>query len=195
MMAHQACHSTKMVAFRKDAGRAVRASCAGTTGAPSPVNKDLPMKSDPIRIPDGRCAAAGTGLTLFLAVCLLAGCETPQERVEHHEDNLAAAGFIVRPANTPAREDMLKRLPANKFVQRAQGDTVTYIYADPMVCNCLYVGTQQGYNQYQLHQQQQNLAAEQQLTAQTYADSAWNWGSWGPRPGLYGFGYNGAIGG
>jgi hypothetical protein len=133
-------------------------------------------------------------LTLLLCVCVLAGCETPQERVEHHEDNLAAAGFIVRPANTPAREEMLKRLPPNKFVQRAQGDTVTYVYADPMVCNCLYVGTQQAYNQYKLHQQQQNLLDEQQMTAQTYADATWNWGSWGPWPNLYGFGYGGAIG-
>ena len=31
-----------------------------------------------------------------------------------------------------------------------------------------------------LHQQQQNLADEQAMTAQSYADPAWSWGAWGP---------------
>ena len=44
-------------------------------------------------------------------------------RVPHHEDNPAAAGFIVR--------------PANRFVQRQHVDTVHYVYADPLVCGCL----------------------------------------------------------
>jgi hypothetical protein len=39
-----------------------------------------------------------------------------------HEDNLAAAGFIVRPANTPERRAMLKRLPSNRFIMRTEGD-------------------------------------------------------------------------
>jgi hypothetical protein len=127
----------------------------------------------------------------------LCGCETEQQAVSAHEDNLAAAGFIVRPANTPERRAMLVKLPAHQFVQRVNGDVVHYVYADPLVCSCLYVGTQQAYNQYKLHQQQQNLANEQQLTAQTYSDAAWNWGAWGPwgpRVGPYGFVYGGALG-
>ena len=35
-----------------------------------------------------------------LSVAVLAACTTPQERVQQHEDLLAAAGFVVRPANT-----------------------------------------------------------------------------------------------
>ncbi len=131
---------------------------------------------------------------LIASAVLLSACETPQEKVTHHEDNLSAAGFMVRPANTPEREDMLKRLPPHKFVQRAQGDTVDYVYADPLVCNCLYVGTQQAYNQYKLHEQQQHLADEAQLTADTYADSTWNWGAWGPWPGAYGLRYGRGFG-
>jgi hypothetical protein len=139
---------------------------------------------------------SNSGVTAIFLICfsLLSGCETAQERVEHHEDNLAAAGFIVRPANTPAREAMLKRLPPDKFVRRVKGDTVDYVYADPLVCNCLYVGTQQAYNQYKLHQQQQNLADEQQMTAETYADDTWDWGAWGPWPGAYGLRYGDAFG-
>lgn len=92
---------------------------------------------------------------------------------------------------------MLHRLPAHQFVQRVNGDTVHYVYADPLVCGCLYVGTQQAYNQYKLHQQQQHLADEQQMTAQMYSDPAWNWGAWGPwgpGAGPYGFVYGPVIG-
>ena len=46
----------------------------------------------------------------------------------------------------------------HQFVQRVKGDTVHYVYADPLVCGCLYVGTQQAYDQYKRDQQQKNLA-------------------------------------
>jgi hypothetical protein len=129
---------------------------------------------------------------LFLAgMSALAACQTPQQRVAQHEDNLAAAGFFIRPANTPERKAMLSRLPPNRFVKREKGDDIHYVYADPLVCNCLYVGSQQAYSQYKQHQQQQQLADEQQMTADSYSDSAWNWGAWGPG---YGFGYGGGLG-
>jgi hypothetical protein len=134
---------------------------------------------------------------LLLGLGALAACQTQQQIVTQHEDNLSAAGFVIRPANTPERQDMLHRLPAHQFVQRINGNTVHYVYADPLVCGCLYVGTQQAYNQYKLHQQQQHLADEQQMTAQTYADPAWNWGAWGPwgpGAGPYGFVYGPVIG-
>jgi hypothetical protein len=127
------------------------------------------------------------------AALSLAACETQSQMVAQREDNLAAAGFIVKPANTPERQQMLHRLPPHTFVQRVNGDAVHYVFADPLVCGCLYVGTQQAYNAYKLHEQQKNLADEQAMTAQSYADPAWNWGAWGPwgpGPGVpYGFVY------
>jgi hypothetical protein len=133
---------------------------------------------------------------LLLGVGFLAACQTQQQIVSEHEDNLAAAGFVVIPANTPERQAMLKRLPPHQFVQRVNGDTVHYVYSDPLVCGCLYVGTQQAFGQYKLHEQQQNLADEQLMTAQTYADPAWNWNAWGPwGPGVpYGFVYGPGVG-
>jgi hypothetical protein len=125
-----------------------------------------------------RILRPGIAAALLLTICGLGACET--QRVEEREDLLSAAGFIVRPANTPERKDMLARLPPHKFVQRVNGDVVHYVYADSLVCGCLYVGTQQAYNQFKANQLQQNLADEQQMTAQTYSDAAWNWGAWGP---------------
>jgi hypothetical protein len=57
-------------------------------------------------------------------------------------------------------------------------------YAD-----ALYVGTQQQYNQYVRDRQTQDLVNEEQMTAQMYQDSNWNWGSWGPWGAQYGFVY------
>jgi hypothetical protein len=132
---------------------------------------------------------------LLLGMGVLAGCQTQQQIVTEREDNLAAAGFIVRPANTPERQAMLNRLPAHQFVQRVNGDTVHYVYADPLVCGCLYVGTQQAFAQYKLHEQQQNLANEQLMTAQAYSDPAWSWNAWGPwGPAPYGFVYGPGYG-
>ena len=110
---------------------------------------------------------------------LIAGCETTREVVTHKEDSLTAAGFTARPANTPERVAMLKRLPPHRFVQKPAGDTMDYVYADPVVCDCLYVGSQQAYAQYVRDEQQQNLANEQLLAAQEYSDPAWDWGIWG----------------
>jgi hypothetical protein len=137
------------------------------------------------------CSRIGIVLIFVFAI---SACQSQSSLVTQNEDNLAAAGFVVRPANTPERIAMLNRLPPHKFVQRTASDVVHYVYADPLVCGCLYVGTQQAYNQYKLHQQQQHLADEQLMTAQSYSDTAWNWGAWGPWGGPgFGLAY-GAVG-
>jgi len=136
-----------------------------------------------------RCASLRCAMIGFAAACIaLAGCESTQQRVSNKEDALAAAGFLVKPANTPQREDMLRRLPPDRFVQRAKDGTVDYVYADPLVCNCLYVGSQNAYNRLKEHEREQHLADEQQMTAELYSDAQWNWGAWGPWGAGWGFG-------
>ena len=125
----------------------------------------------------------------FALSFLFTACQTQQQAVAQREDHLAAAGFTVRPANTPERQAMLNRLPPHKFVRRVKGDNVHYVYADPLVCDCMYVGSEQAYSQYQRDRQQRQLADQQQMTADMYSDPAWNWGAWGPWGPEYGFGY------
>ena len=124
----------------------------------------------------------------MLLAGVLSGCVTPQEAVTQKEDSLAAAGFVQRPANTPERQAMLAKLPPHRFVRRVHGDDVHYVYADPLVCNCLYVGSQQAYGVFQQHLQQQRIADAQEMAATDYSDASWNWGSWGPGGGYGGFG-------
>jgi hypothetical protein len=89
---------------------------------------------------------------------------------------------------------MLNRLPPHRFVQRVHGDVVHYVYADPLVCDCLYVGSQQAYSSYKRYMQQRNLTDEQETTALMYSDPAWSWDTWGPWGPGYGFAFGPGVG-
>lgn len=111
---------------------------------------------------------------------LAAGCTTPQQRVADKEDLLAAAGFTVRPADTPARQAQLTSLPPHHFVQKDRSGKVIYLYADPLDCACLYIGDQVAYDRYRQEVFQRHLAAQQALAAEINEDPAWSWSAWGP---------------
>ena len=119
------------------------------------------------------------GAGLLASGLALAGCATPQQRAADKEDLLSAAGFTVLPANTPERVASLRSLPPNKVVQRVRGASVRYVYADPLVCGCLYVGDQAAFSRYRQEVFQRRLADEREMTAQLYQDS-WDGGLWGP---------------
>lgn len=118
-------------------------------------------------------------LAAFAACLAAAACATPQERAVAREDLLSAAGFTVQPANTPARLASLRSLPPNKVLQQTRGGTVSYVYADPLVCACLYVGDQAAYGRYRQEVFQRRLANEQAMTAQMN-EAGWDYGPWGP---------------
>ena len=116
-------------------------------------------------------------VVLSFALALLTGCQSTQ--VLQEEDNLTAAGFTVLIADTAQRQDMMNRLPPNQFVQRVSGDTVHYVYADPNVCGCLYIGTQQAFDQY-VSNQRLDFEEAQRIAYLNFYDAAWNWDAWGP---------------
>lgn len=78
---------------------------------------------------------------------------------------LLDAGFIAKPANTPNNVALMKGLPANKFVKQTVNGTVTYLYADPLVCKCVYVGTPAAFQAYR------NVLNVQQLISQPQFDA------------------------
>ncbi len=111
----------------------------------------------------------------FFAVCIaLSACAA---QVQHKEDMLAAAGFTLVPANTPERQASLAALPPHKFVHQVRNNVVIFTYADPTICDCLYVGNQAAYDRYRREVFAKNIANEQQMTAQI---NEMNWGPWGP---------------
>ncbi len=136
----------------------------------------------------------GAAFSIFAALICSSACQTPSHRIATREDNLAVAGFLARPANTAERRQLLARLPSHKFVRRAQEDTVHYVYADPTVCNCLYVGTQDAYKKYVENRQaekqtkdlekalkdQDNAAEDEDFNEQIYSGPYYHWEAWGP---------------
>ena len=79
---------------------------------------------------------------------LAAACTTSQAEAPDNEDLLAASGFVERKADTPERIAALKSLPPHRFVMRNSNGSVKYMYADPIACDCIYVGGQRAYDLY-----------------------------------------------
>ena len=119
-----------------------------------------------------------TGSLVGIATCVvLSACTSPAQRVQNKEDLLVASGFKFTPANTPQRQASLASLPPHKFVLQVRDNKLIYIYADPTICGCLYVGNQAAYGRYRENVFQKHLANEQQMTAETNQNM--DWGPWG----------------
>lgn len=120
-------------------------------------------------------------LTALAALALIsvtaAGCVTASQ----NKDNLlAAAGFKVRLADTPAKVASLKSLPPHKFVlQQGPYGQPRFLYADPTVCGCIYYGGQSNFEAYQQMAYTQRLANEQEMTAMMNQQAAFDYGPWG----------------
>ena len=80
------------------------------------------------------------GAALVAAACAITGGATSQK-----EDMLLSAGFVPKKADATAQMAGLKSLPAHQFVARNRNGRTLYLYADPTVCGCIYVGDQNAY--------------------------------------------------
>lgn len=84
---------------------------------------------------------------MSLAACLgLAACQTLS--VQEREDLLTQAGFTRKEADTPEKIAKMRSLAANKFNQVVQNGRLVFVYADPNVCNCIYLGYQDSFDRY-----------------------------------------------
>lgn len=113
------------------------------------------------------------------AVLLIALTACQSSGILQQETALSAAGFSVRIADSAERQAMLNRLPPNTFVRRVNGNDIHYVYADPVVCGCLYIGTQRDFALYASNQRL-DAAQAQRIAFLNYDDAAWNWDAWGP---------------
>jgi hypothetical protein len=118
------------------------------------------------------------------AACLAAGCTDPSQKVMNKEDLMIASGFKFVPANTPERQAAFRTLAPHKFVRQVRGDKVIYVYPDPTICVCLYVGGPKAYAAYRARVFDKQIADEQQMTADTYSMASWDWSPW-----AYGYPY------
>ena len=127
-----------------------------------------------------RVCARRMVLSVGLSVAvLLTGCAAIQRsEARSTEELLAAAGFVMRPADTAERQQRLAALPPYRLESRTEDGNGVYTYADPGVCKCLYVGGSKEYSEYQRLRVQRQIAADQAWAAQ---QAQMDWGIWGPR--------------
>ncbi|MGC2758609.1 hypothetical protein [Candidatus Binatus sp.] len=99
----------------------------------------------------------------------LAGCgsiqpppPTPEQQAEQLEPMLAAAGFRMLPADTPERQQQLESLlPLQVLYYVGKTGTLHYYMADPSYCKCMYVGSEENYQQYEKMKLNQQLQAKE----------------------------------
>jgi len=105
---------------------------------------------------------------------VLAGCAALQKsETTDTEQMLAAAGFNMRPADTPAKLAHLKTLTQRKLVSHERDGKVYFVYADAANCKCLYAGNQENYQRYQSLSVKKNIAEMNEAAPM-------DWGLWGP---------------
>lgn len=85
------------------------------------------------------------GLLLALAGC--AGGAPPVNKTLQAEEALAAAGFQLKMADTPAKVEHIRRIPQKKVVRAIIQDREVYLWADAAGCRCYYKGSRRNYKQ------------------------------------------------
>ncbi|MEO6847016.1 MAG: hypothetical protein ABI443_06060 [Chthoniobacterales bacterium] len=114
-------------------------------------------------------------LTLLVAFSLLTGCESTVHEANsaNKEQRLVAAGFKMQPANTPARQALLKSTSPYKIHFKAtKKDVVYYVYADPRK-NCVYIGGPKEFKTYQKISNDQHAYLQEPLMPNE--QSIWGW--------------------
>ena len=104
---------------------------------------------------------------LLLLNVLAGGCaESHTERAQRLEPMLAQAGFRIVPANTPTRSKKLSDMTPLRISYAARNGKLAYWFADPYVCNCLYVGSKQNFEQFKNLEQQEKEERAQEVSGE-----------------------------
>jgi len=85
--------------------------------------------------------------TIALAAALsVVGCAGPPKDPTFQQMNaLAAAGFDLKTADTPAKLERIKKLPQLRLAQVEHKGRQVYVYTDAQGCQCLYAGDENAY--------------------------------------------------
>jgi hypothetical protein len=115
------------------------------------------------------------------SMIVLTGCQTIRDsNARSKEEALAAAGFQMKQALTPEQLANVQSMPQRKLVPHTKDGQILYVFADAKSCQCVYVGTEKNYQEYQKMVYQKELADEQETTAEMNNEAMFNWGAWGP---------------
>ena len=123
-----------------------------------------------------------------LGMCVaVAACGIPYEQqvVDKAEDMLSDSGFRSVSADTPTRQAAMKNLPPHKFAKQTHKGKVLWVYPDPTICACLYVGSQAACDTYRKKAFQRKI--DDAVEASSAAPNDLDWGPWGGVPPGWGY--------
>lgn len=145
------------------------------------------------------------GCALCLSPLLVACAQIERASPRGMESELSVAGFKVMAADTAEKQTLLHSLPPRSVTRIARPDQTYYIYADPDLCACLYVGRQAEYDALTRLGMERRLSDEQLAANEIDQNQAagwlpagpwgnWGWGGGYGGMGLGGAGYGGGMG-
>ncbi len=121
----------------------------------------------------------GVRVLIALAVISLAGCASYAERyAQANEQGLEAAGFEMRPADTPEKLASLRALSQRKILIYTWQDRLYFAWPDARFCKCLYVGNEAQYQEYvrlgfEQKLRQERLTADEEREAAALFERSW----------------------
>jgi hypothetical protein len=77
---------------------------------------------------------------------------------------LAQAGFRTVPANTPTRSQKLSEMTPLRVSHVSRNGKLSYWFADPCVCHCLYVANEQNFGQFERLKEAKQEERAQEVT-------------------------------
>jgi len=104
-------------------------------------------------------------------IMAFAGCSgAPVNKTLQAEEALAAAGFQLKMADTPAKLDRINRMPQKQVVRGMVKDREIYLWADAAGCQCYYVGSLQNYEQLRHNQREEKADRRINFTTPDFSD-------------------------
>ncbi|GAA4486225.1 hypothetical protein [Gluconacetobacter asukensis] len=140
------------------------------------------------RLPDIRQHALRVG-AVAVASAGLVGCLSPAKPYLDTGRRLADAGFVAHKADTTARYAMMNTLPPGELTYRPSSVGPVYLYADPIGCGCVYMGSATAYSYYvslvaagkNKRTSPSAVSEIPAMAAENRRDTAlWDWSAWSP---------------
>jgi len=117
-------------------------------------------------------------LTLVFTLVSVGCLKSSNPKTNDTERLLAASGFKMRLADTPAKLTRIKGLAQRKILVHRSEGKLLYVYVDAEHCRCVYAGSKEAYRRYQDLALDQQLAAEDRRNANRDQPKEMDWSEW-----------------
>jgi len=117
-------------------------------------------------------------MTLVFTLVSVGCLKSSNQKTNDTERLLAAAGFKMRLADTPAKLTRIKGLAQRKILAHRSEGKLLFVYVDAEGCRCVYAGSKEAYQRYQDLALDQQLAAEDRRNAYRDQPKEMDWSEW-----------------